>query len=281
MTTAELILELRRSLGNRNDIDDERYLSWINWALYDVAGFHGKRAVRAVRFKELENIFFTTLEPHTFEITEILGTGYGISVTGIPADMYVLGQVVVIDGNQNSIIGVNDTNTELQLLNRLEEVEESGAVIHPYMIDVRDTIENSWVVDGVVNMNTGEKMRGVDWVDIALDPMVGIGVPEKFGRRGSFLYFDKAVLERNTFRLYTYTTPPLLTIGEPSVEPVLPRPLHETIVLGAMWRAHDKIMEPDRANAAREKYIQELSMRLTDNFLEDEFTERQFRVRRK
>jgi len=54
MTLRSMVDEVKASLGNRTDITDQRYLSWLNWAYYDVCGFHKKQLLGPKMFRFLE-----------------------------------------------------------------------------------------------------------------------------------------------------------------------------------------------------------------------------------
>ncbi|GAF68097.1 unnamed protein product, partial [marine sediment metagenome] len=54
MTVQEMVDELGASLGNRTDLAEARFVQWLNWAQYDLCGFHQKRLFPPIRFHELE-----------------------------------------------------------------------------------------------------------------------------------------------------------------------------------------------------------------------------------
>jgi hypothetical protein len=60
----------------------------------------------------------------------------------------------------------------------------------------------------------------------------------------------------------------------------LPVYWHELLVLGAVYRGFQKLMEPDRAAEAYEQYNREVVNRLDDDELENAFISTGLRVRR-
>jgi hypothetical protein len=60
---------------------------------------------------------------------------------------------------------------------------------------------------------------------------------------------------------------------------VIPEAWHEVIILGALWRGHEALMEPERADVARAQYVDEALNRLNQYAIEEEHIERGLRAR--
>ncbi len=277
MTTANLIDELKRSLGNRADITDTRYVRWLNWAIYDVCGYHRKRAYPARRFHFLENdILFNslvvvsncsaatstsfTLAGGDQEIDDYYNdmvakiTGY----TGTAPDGLV-GQIRLITDyvNTTNIATIAeawtvtpDTNTECTIYRR------KYSIINDIGLNPQTQI---FSVQMLEIATSGIQIKQKNWKELTgIDLDSSLGIPGSFARRGNSILFNKAINEVIAFRLFYYRLHTLLDADSTSAECELPDNFEEVIVSGATYRGFAKLLEPDRANQEYDKYIKRI-----------------------
>jgi hypothetical protein len=201
MTVQEMRDELAAALGNRGDITDARYVRWLNWALYDLCGFHRKRLFAPKRFHELEDRieFDSVVSQASYDL--------------------------------ESEVGV-DPLTELWAIEHLEEVD------------------------------SGTGLDQKDWRDLTGVSASETGDPSEFCWHGGDLLFNKYPTESKSYRLWIYRFPSLfIATGLEAQTPIIPSYWHELVVLGAIYRGHEKLLEPDRADEARGQYVLEAGNR--------------------
>lgn len=284
MTTAQLIDELKRSLGNRTDISDERYVRWLNWALLDIAGYHKKRMYKAKRFHELEGI--KTLEIPVHSGTASASTDTTVSISGATIDIsldYYNDWVILVNGEEHIVSDWD--GSAITIPDTWDTNPESGdsVTLHPRRIHIEDDLgispkESLWLVERVETLSGGEEVEHSEWDDI-INIGIGIGSPTKYARHGDYILFDTWVEEDVILRFYLYYFPTLLSSATPSIQTMLPDTWDEVIVLGAMWRAFDKLMEPERSSMAFKQYIEEVVNRQDAYYREDGIVKRQLKAR--
>lgn len=299
MTTQEMIDELQASLGNRTDITAARYTTWLNWAQYDLCGFHRKRMFTPARFRVLEgrvvaNITIdsglaTAQSSTTVTIGSLAGTYdddefndcvVKVTAHAATAPDGLLNQVRMITDyvgatGQITIDEVWDTNpdaqTTLEIYRRVFDLETLTGL---------DPDEDLWVIERLETLR-GTEIEKKDWEDlINVDMTTAIAeTPSEYARRGDSIIFDSAIEDELSLRFWYYRYPTLLSSTTPTVECELPEAWHEIVILGAIYRGFEKLMEPDRALEAKAQYVDEATNRITAYQLEDEHIERNLKAR--
>lgn len=286
LTTTEFIDELRRSLGNRTDITDSRYIRWLNWAMLDVCGFHRKRMYRPIRFHELESkllfnakIINATLNNATDSTVDISGSGISSEVDAYTDCAITVGVstylIVGYDGATVTISGTWDTNPD----------DGDSGTIHKKFYDIEDDIgfspkEQLWIIEKLIQVPGGDDVVQTEWEEIEDNAITETGVPSNFARYGNSLVLSPTPVENYTYRMYIYKFPTPLDIATPDAQTMLPDTWDEVIVLGAMWRGYQKLMEPERAGQAQQHYLAEISNRVESHFMEDGSIRKGFSFRR-
>jgi len=286
LTTQQFIDELKRSLGNRTDISDERYVRWLNWAILDVCGFHRKRMYRPVRFHELEskllfkvNVIDATLSNATDSTVEVSGADISSKIDAYTDCAITVGGstyfIIDYDGSVVTIAGTWDTNP----------VGGDVGTIHKRFYDIEDDIgfspkEELWVIEKMSRVPSGEELSQIKWDDLEEKALTETGVPSEFARYGNNLVLIPTPSEDYTYRMYIYKFPATLDVAVSDAECILPDTYDEVIVLGAMWRGYQKLMEPERAGQAQKHYLAEIDNRHEAHFMEDGNIRKGFSFRR-
>jgi hypothetical protein len=297
VTTQEMIDELRLSLGNRTDITDARYVQWLNWAQYDLCGFHRKRAFPSLRFRALEKRMLWNISVVTGTAQSGSSTGIVLAAGSSSTDDYFNDCVIELTDysgtapdnllNQKRIITDYDGATLTCTLDEAWDVNPDANTVYKIYrreYDIQTFLginptQTLWAIERLETVR-GTEIEKKDWESLIYTDGTGAisSVPEKFARRGETIVFDKWIEEDIAFRVWYYQYPTLLNSGAPTVEPSLPEPWHEIIVIGGVWRGFDKLMEPDRADAAYKKYEDEATNRINQYQVEDASIKRSFKV---
>lgn len=284
MTVEAMITELKASLGNRNDISNARYASWLSWAQEDICGFHRKRQFPPVRFRELEK---DTL----FKIsTETGDCGASSSVSQIQLDSgsaegdadYYNDRVVELTAYDESGAG---QDTPSGLLNQKRVIwDYAGSA--SYLADVWpdlsvapdsytdytiyqrvfslvddvgiDPDQVVHAVEKIERIDTGAPLKFKSWEELTGKDFTNVtdDVPTSFARWGDSLIFDPTPSAECVLRVYYYKYPSEITItGMTTATPELPRPWHRVILAGAVWQGFEKLLEPIRSSEARARYV--------------------------
>jgi hypothetical protein len=292
MTTGEMISELRAQLGNRNDILDSRYVTWLNWGQYDVCGFHKQRLFSPRRFHALEG-------DKLFSVPVLTGTVGGTN------------SVSTVDLNG---LGANDDMFNDMVVEVVELGEKRAifdyagagggyiATVHPdwtvaptpgqtfNIYTRRASLANDvglspqtaiWAIERLEEFADGTQLTPSLWTSlVGLDLANSIGTPSKFARRGNSLLFDYAPEETMYYRMWYYRYPTLLSSATPSVSSELDEFWHEVIVLAATFKGFMALMEPEREASARDAYVK-MAIDRTDAFeIASPNIQRAFRIRR-
>lgn len=286
LTTTQFIDELARSLGNRTDISDERYVRWLNWAILDICGFHKKRFLPPLRFHELEEtkIFNAQVDSGTASAS----TDNTITISGttieVTADYYVdwiiqvngeYHLVTAYDGSVATIADTWDTNPS----------SGDSVTLHSRSFHIENDIgispkQSLWLIERMEVASDGSEVEQKKWGDLVYTNLTSVGTPSYFARFGDYIFFDVPIEESTSFRLYIYKFPMMLDVTAPSAQSELPDTFDEVIVLGATQRGFEKLMEPERAQQAIEKYQLELYNHQTAYFQEDKYVEKAFKLRK-
>jgi hypothetical protein len=304
MTTQEMIDEVRASLGNRTDITNERYVQWLNWALFDVCGQHRKRSANSRVFKCLERVA-------TFPAIISSGT-----VTSATSSTMISSTFSEVDSNyyNNFIVEISDfdedgagTDTPDGLLDQKRVIvsytPSTGSVtiapdwdttptgtytsfnLYQRMYGLNSTIISNladtgvWGIQRLEDVENGTVLEMQAWTDIAKGDFTQLGTPTAFGHRGDYILFNITPDEERWFRLWYYTYPTQLTSSNLSGESNLPEYWHEIIVLGAVYRGFQKLMEPDRASQALVDYTNSLTNRIDSDEIENGYIAHSFKLR--
>lgn len=286
MTAADLIDELKRSLGNRTDISNERYVRWLNWAMYDVIGYHRKRAYPSRRFHFLEDdILFNTIVV-TGTVEASTATTFDLAAGDQEADDYYNDMVVESDDGQ------------VRLISDYVNVDNKATIAEAW--DTNPTAysiyRRKYSIAGDIGLNpqtqifsiqsmefalTGNEVTQKNWKELTgIDLDNSLGDPTSFARRGNSLLFNKAPNTVETLRLFYYKLPALLDSEDADVECELPNNFEEAITLGATYRGFDKLLEPDRADEAFDKYNKRVVNTLDAYSVEEHQMVKQVTVRR-
>lgn len=298
MTTQEMLDELQAALGNRQDITDARYTQWLNWAQYDLCGFHRKRAFPSVRFRALEGKFI-------MNISVVTGTAQAggadneiiLAAATTGADDYYVDCVVELTAysgtapdsllTQKRIITGYDSATTTATLDEDWTVNPDANTTYKiyrreFDIETATTLDPRVTLWAVERMETirGTQVEKVIWEDLlGIDGTNATGAePTEFARRGNTILLDKWITGSLALRVWYYRYPPLLDSNTPAVESVLPEAWHEVILLGAIWRGHENLMEPERAEEAFDIYRNAATNRLSQYQIEEEHIKRNMKV---
>ena len=276
MTTAEMVDELSKSLGNRTDITDARYVRWLNWGLYDLCGFHQKRLFPPKRFHVLQdyvlfqtivnsNLCGASISTVTFQVTGtdavaaldyyndmiVELTAYtGTAPAGLLNQKRVIvdyagaagGHVCTIDRAWD----VNpDTNTTYCIYRRRYDINADMGVSPQSVLQAVERIEA--VEDGAPIDQKG-------WKEIVNVDITNTGAAGEFARRGNGIYFIPTPDEAKWYRAYYYRLPSSLSANDLTATCELPEDWHEIVILGGVWRGFEKLMEPARSAEAKGRY---------------------------
>ena len=197
MTTQELIDELASKLGNRTDLDDARYVLWLNWALDDICGFHEKRLFPPKRFRELQShtYFQSTLRNN---LCGAAVTSTSFQVTGADAvadaDSYN-GMVVELDDGQKRLIVDYDgaAGDHICTVSKAWDTNPDATVTYliyqkEYSLD-GDEIDGGgliWAVERMERAYDGSEVSQEDWQEfVGQTPTESADDPTRFTVRGN------------------------------------------------------------------------------------------------
>lgn len=288
MTTAEMVSELMASLGNRTDIVDARYALWLNWALYDLCGFHRKKMLPSLRFRVLEGKFTASVPVVTDTATAGAASTITLAVVSSAVDDFYKDRVLELtdydgdpdDGllNQVRIITGYVGATRVATLDEAWTVNPDSSTdysIYQHEIDILTvtgldpditfwSLEKLETIRGTeIDKKDWQEMVGIDFTNALAD------IPSEYARHGDSILFNMAINETLAVRGWYYKHPTALVATSPAVICELPLNWHEVIVLGAVYRGFEKLMEPERAIEARAQYVEEAANRLTEQELDD------------
>lgn len=302
MTTQEMRDELAASLGNRTDITDARYVQWLNWALLDLCGLHRRRAFPPKRFRILEQklTFSSTVVSGTVasatastlvlvagdvEISDYYNdwvleiTAYDEAGAGTDTPDGLIGQKRVVfdyDFATNTITIAEDWDTTpdayttYSIYQRIYDLNDDLGV---------DPAETLWAIQRMENFNTGVAITHKEWREVVGLDYRNTGEPVTFARRSNSIIFDVTPDETIYYRVWYYRFPTRLSTAAMDTECEIPDYWHEVIVLGALYRGHAKLMEPERADAAYEVYQKEAAYRQDSYTIESKQREEGLKMR--
>ncbi len=269
MTAQELIDEVSASLGNRTDITTARYLTWLNWAQYDLCGFHEKRLFPSKRFHELEGDYIFSSAPITDTAQGGAAASIILAAVSSAVDDYYNSTVIKItsgtgSGQQRLIVDYVGATRVATVDQDWDTEPDNTSVYETYRYrwhlstDIGlDPKENVWIVEAIEQLESGSNLEQKEWGNVALGKKwsASLGAPTTFARRGSYIVFNTAVNSTTWYRLLTYNFPTRLVATALDTEPILADFIHEAIAAGAIYRGFAKLMEPERAASAKSEYI--------------------------
>jgi hypothetical protein len=300
MTTQEMITEVSASLGNRTDITAARVVSWLNWSIKRLASF--------VLHRRIDVKYFHSLEKHLNFQTEILsGTmssapasddRFWLAAAHVSAtvDYYkdwvveitdytgtapdgLVGQVRIIPSSLTSGLCMlsedwlvtPDANTIYTLYRRIYPIGVSP-------LQAENAYSTFWAIQRIERISGGE-LNHKPWLDIVGQNFANIGAPSAFARRGNSLIFDITPNTGIWYRMWYYAYPSAISALNLSGYSDIPEIWHEVIVLGAIYRGHRALMEPDRAAESRATWYDEITNMTDTQDLEGMHVENRIRMR--
>lgn len=304
MTIQQMIDELAASLGNRTDITNARYIQWLNWALFDVCGQHRRRSANSRLFKSLERCVMipvtitegtvsaatsTTLTSTIFSDTNYgFYNNYVIEITEFDEDGAGIETPSGLIGQKHTIVYSNPTTTQVT-------VEPPFAVTPTatyttfklyrriYGLNTTDipTLPTAgvWGVQKLEDIENKTTLELQPWDDVIKADFTITGTPTAFAHRGDTIVFNITPDEDKWYRLWYYAYPTLMLEADLTASCELPVYWHEQVVLGAVYRGFQKLMEPDRAAQALSDYTAAITYRIDADELENDQIQHSLKVK--
>lgn len=286
MVGTDIVDEVQKALGNRTDISQARYLRWLNWAMFDLCGFHRKRLFPAKRFHELEGqtlftltVLSSTAQAGSSSTTIVLNAGASA------IDDYYNDWVVSYD-DEEMVITDYVGSTKAATIDGTWDTTPSTAdeyTLHRKRVPLSDATglaaNRIWTIMRLETVTEGSKLTQKDWRKVIGGAATQLDQPGVFARYGDSLIFKTAPETSVSFRCYYYRQPTQITAANLAQEVDLSPEWHEMLVLGAIWRGHERLMEPERATEAKRQYVDEAGNRLDDYMIEELFIDRGMKVR--
>jgi hypothetical protein len=274
-----MITELSRSLGNRTDIDNARYITWLNWSLLEICGMWKRGIMSPVRFHVLEEYKLFSVFTVTGSVAAATTTTTMQLETGdMQADDYYNDWVIEITdydevgagaeapaGLLNQVRVIYDYIQSTNICTIAEAWDTTPDAYTSYSIykkryDISTDIGISPIsslmsFQRIEQQSDSIELEHVDWHDLLGIAYTTTGNPTRFAHRGSALILDPTPDSAIKYRAYYYRYPVSFTEANLAAECELPIDWHEIIVLGAVYRGFEKLMESDRALAANKMFI--------------------------
>jgi len=295
MTTQEMIDEVRASIGNRQDITDERITTWLNWSLHDVCGFHRKSAYTPRRFPSLEGLIVADISPRTGTLA--LGATASTFVlqgaNAVSEDDFYNDWAIEITGYDEASAGQDTPDNlvgQFRYIKDYDGTTATGSVVSSWdvtpdeyteytlynrMVSIADHIGDPdisiWAIEHVEKVD-GTVLDRAEWRELVGKDQTTSGTtgePIKYGRHGDNLFLDVYSENEDVLRIFYYAFPDTLSVNTPTATTELPAMWDEVIVLGAVARAFGKLMEPDREYNAQQRFEYELINKLGTRQLEE------------
>jgi len=300
MNVQEMVDEVARSLGNRTDLTTARYVSWLNWSIKRLAAFALRRRVDLKYFHVLEKSlnFQTVVLDGTMNAAPATDNGFWLDLTHVSAtvDFYkdcvieitgysgtapdgLVGQIRTIPSSLATgwcYIDTDwdvtpDANTEYSIYRRIYAIGTSP-------LAAESTYDTFWAIQRMEKVADGLPLTHKAWEDIVGTSFTAVGNPSAFARRGANIVFDSTPNTEEWFRIWFYAFPTEISADNLTGYSDIPEVWHEAIVLGAVYRGHRALMEPDRAAEARSAWYDELTNMTDEMELEGMHTENRIKV---
>lgn len=302
MTTQELITELSRSLGNRTDIDNTRYVLWLNWSILEICSMWRGGLISPVRFHALEGykLFATSIVSNV--TVSATTTGITLAAGDVEADDYYNDMVIEITAYDEDGAGTDTPSGLLYQKRVIYDYTQSTntAVISEawdttpdeyttYSIYKRkysiltdlgiSPISSLMAFQRIEKQSDSTEIPQVEWRELIGSNYTSTGEANQFAVRGDYLILDPTPNEAVSYRVYYYRYPSLFTTDNLSAECELPVDWHEIVLMGAVSKGFDKLMEPDRAAESNKKFIAS-AIRQSASSIEDGEISYRFKIKR-
>jgi hypothetical protein len=304
MTIQQMIDELAASLGNRTDITNARYIQWLNWALFDVCGQHRRRSANSRLFKSLERFVMIPVTITTGTVTSATSTtlassvfsntnygfydNYVIEITdfdedgsGVTTPSGLIGQqrIVVYSIPTSETVIVEPpfittpiaTYTTFELYRRIYELSSTDIPTLP--------TAGVWGIQRLEDIENKTILELQSWETVISADFTTTGTPTAFAHRGNSIVFNVTPVEDKWYRMWYYAYPTLMLESDLTASCDLPVYWHEQIVLGAIYRGFQKLMEPDRAAQALSDYTAAITYRIDQDELENDQIQHALKVK--
>lgn len=301
MNVQEMITEVSSGLGNRTDITNSRYVAWLNWSIKRLASFAIHRRLDLKYFHALEKSlnFQTVVLDGTMNAAPATDNGFWLDLAHVSAtaDFYkdyvieitgysgtapdgLVGQIRTIPSSlttgwceiDTDWVVTPDSNTEYSLYKRVYPIGVSP-------LNAESAYDSFWAVQRMENIADGTMLTHKKWLDLMGTAFTSVGTPAAFARRGNNIIFDTTPDTAVWFRLWFYAFPAAISATNLTGYTDIPDIWHEAIVLGAIYRGHRALMEPDRAQEARAAWYDEIANTTDEIELEGMHEENRIRMR--
>ena len=294
MNTGEMVTEVKASLGNRTDITDCRMVGWINWSIKRLVTFLVRRRVDLKYFHVLEKTLNFRMLGYAGAVVAGAYDTFTLSPTDVnPIVNYHKDWIVEIDtgtGLGQKRVIASSTGLGVCTVDSPWDIVPVGGGDSTYLIYQRsfsldeapisgDSYDDFWAVQRLERISDGAPLTQVSWQEVSGLNYTEYGQPSKFARRGNRLIFDTTPNEGGWYRIWYYAYPPSLNCTDLTAYTIMPTIWHEAIVLGAIFRGHRALMEPDRAREAETAWNEELANMVDENDLEGMTKENTIKVR--
>lgn len=165
-----------------------------------------------------------------------------------------------------------DANTEYNLYRRVYPIGVAP-------LGSENPYTSFWAIQRLEKITNGGELTHKPWLDIVGNDYASIGDPGAFARRGNSIIFDITPNSTAWYRMWYYRYPAALSETALSLYSDIPEIWHEAIVLGAVYRGHRALMEPDRSVEARAAWYDELANTTDEIELESMHAENRIQMR--
>lgn len=160
--------------------------------------------------------------------------------------------------------------------------QDIATIFHHYELEVSDTfplvvgtreydlttiVDYLRVILSVRNTTKGKKLDKVDWRIFDSMSSFSSGPPSRYARFGSKIEFDTLPDATDTIKIKFARKVTAISAGQTTL--LLPE-WDEGIVLGAIYRALERVKEYDQAEVAKNRYLEFVQSRTRPRDLEDE-----------
>jgi len=296
MTTAEMITEVQANLGNRTDFTlgnpgYSRIVTWLNWAQYELCGYYRQRLFPPKRFHVLEGDVNFKLGPYYTDQV----SGYDTTLSHMVLDSPVLltadaynDAVVAIGTDEVIVVDYVAPSAWAYVYPDFSQIWPTGTKysmrakkVSLPLITGLDVNQALWTIEKLELADEGSTLTHVAWNEITGTSPKTSGVPSKFARRGNTLMFDSAPEEDIWLRMYYRRYPTRLLTSALSISSELPEIWHECIVMGAVYRGFEKLMEPAKATDAKSEFVDMAVNRRDEYEIEQQYQKRRMKMRMK
>lgn len=288
MTVQEMVDELRAAMGNRTDLVTARYVQWLNWSQYELAGCHKERMFAPRRFHQLEVDYNFALRPlYTDQVS-----GFDTTLTYMTLDNPTLVTdgayndfVVNMGGEERVIVEYVASQARAYVTPAFSQVWPVGTLYSmrqrrtDIQVNIQDMQYILWTFERMELAADGTLIENVPWSTLANTDPFASGTPSQFARRGNQLLFNLAPTEEVWVKSRAKIYPTRFLTANLNATPMFPEMWHEVIVQGAVYRGFEKLMEPARAAEAQQRFVDLVINRRDDYEVEQQFQSRRAKMR--